>query len=114
MQLLGTYKSATFGTVRVLRGHYGNATGPLAIALEMEDGEPLAVLSVNMYRPQCSHDSRALPPGCFYVKGYSENAPLIPELLASGLFKERPDLPEASSGFITAPAWEIAEPRLAG
>lgn len=104
---IGTFKSKAWGTVRVLSGHYGAADGPLAIVLECENGEPLAALSVNMYRPECSHDSRDLPPDCFYVKLWGGNASLADEAFASGLFVERDDLPIAASGFVEAPAWQV-------
>lgn len=104
---IGTFESKRWGKVRVLRGTYGRADGPAAIVLETSDGEPLTKLSVNMYRPECSHDSRALPADCFYVKNYGGNEELAAEALASGLFVQRDDLPAASSGFVSAPAWQI-------
>lgn len=107
MKKIGTFQSARWGNVVASRGNYGGPQGPLAIVLQCEDGEPLATLSVNMYRPECSHDSRDLPAGCFYVKDYGGQEDLAAEALASGLFKTRGDLPEASSGFVSAPAWEL-------
>lgn len=104
---IGTFQSKRWGTVNVLRGTYGK-DGPLAIALETSDGEPLAKLSVNMYVPECSHDSTELPPDCFYVKGWAENTELADEAFKSGLFVLRADLPSARSGFVTAPVWQIA------
>jgi hypothetical protein len=108
MLKIGTFQSARWGTVAALRGSYGGPKGPLAIVLQTESGEPLATLSVNMYRPECSHDSRDLPAGCFYVKDYGGHEELAAEALSSGLFKARPDLREASSGFVSVPAWELA------
>lgn len=107
MKLLGTFQSKRWGPVRVLTATYGSATGPLAVALECDDGEPLAKLSVNMYRPECSADSSTLPSGCFYAKDYGGQEELAAEALASGLFKLRDDLPHAESGFITAPVWQV-------
>ena len=78
--------------------------------LELGNGQPLGVLSVNMYKPECSHDSKDLPPNCFYVKLWSENAAIARDAFKSGLFKARDDLPAARSGFISAPVWEIKEP----
>lgn len=90
-----------------MRGVYGVRNGPVAIQLTAADGEPLAVLSVNMYKPECSHDSKDLPSGCFYVKNWSENTKLAEEAFASGLFVLRDDLPQAQSGFVSAPVWQI-------
>lgn len=104
---IGTFKSARWGQVRVLTATYGRSNGPLAVVLHTDDGEPLATLSVNMYRPDCSRDSRDLPPHCFYVKRWSENEEISADALASGLFEERPDLPPAESGYVTAPVWQL-------
>jgi hypothetical protein len=106
-EAIGTFKSRRWGEVKVVRSNYLFANGPIAVKLETADGEPLATLSVNMYRPECSQDSRDLPADCFYVKRWSENEELSAEALASGLFVERPDLPEADSGHVSAPAWQI-------
>lgn len=107
MKKIGNFNSPRWGLVNVLRATYGSPTGPTAIALTTDDGEPLATLSVNMYRPHCTEDSSRLPPDCFYVKTWAENEEIAAEALASGLFVERPDLPVASSGYVTAPAWQI-------
>ncbi len=109
MNELGTFQSKRCGPVRVLRSTYKTEDGPTAITLITDDGEPLATLSVNMYKPECSHDSADLPRDCFYVKTWGGNEELAQEALASGLFRLRTDLPEASSGFVTAPVWQIAK-----
>ncbi len=107
MNTVGTFQSKRWGKVIVQTGNYGSASGPLAVVLLLEDGEPLANLSVNMYTPQCSRDSRDLPAGCFYAKDYGGQDEIAQEALESGMFKERDDLPEASSGFVMAPVWEL-------
>lgn len=108
MKQIGSFHSKEWGAVFVLRSTYGNDdTGPLAIVLELANHEPLATLSVNIYSPGLSQDSRNLPANCFYAKTWSENAELAREALASGLFKVRRDIPLAMSGFVTAPAWEV-------
>ncbi len=107
MNRIGTFKSVQWGTITISRSTYGDQHGPTAVMLFCEDGEPLATLSVNMYRPECSEDSRDLPAGCFYVKTWGGNEDLWPEALASGMFAQREDLPHAASGFVTAPAWQI-------
>jgi hypothetical protein len=100
--------------VAVLRATYGSAEGPTAVMLTCGDlCEPLATLSVNMYRPDCSHDSKDLPPDCFYVKAWSENEEIAEEAFASGLFVNRDDLPQASSGFVSARVWQIKATRSA-
>lgn len=107
MQHIGTFQSKRWGKLNVLRGTYERADGPVAIVLQAPDGEPVATLSVNMYLPDCSHDSRALPKDCFYVKTWGGLEDLAAEALASGLFVQREDLPAASSGFVEAPAWQV-------
>ena len=108
MNHIGTFRSPRWGIVHVLRGHYGRADGPTAIALTTDNGEPLATLSVNMYRPECSRDSRELPADCFYVKLWGGHEEIAEDALNSGLFKLRDDLPEAHSGYVSAPVWQIA------
>lgn len=107
MKQIGKFNSKDWGAVLVLAGNYIGPDGPLAIQLVLEDGEPLATLSVNMYAPECSRDSRNLPPDCFYVKAWSENARIAVDAMASGLFKVRDDLPVALSGFVSAPVWQL-------
>lgn len=107
MKQIGVFKSKAWGDVSVHAGYYGGPDGPLSIQLMLADGEPLARLSVNMSAPESSHDSRDLPPGCFYVKQWSENAEIAEEALASGLFKVCDDMPPASSGFVVAPVWKF-------
>jgi hypothetical protein len=107
MKQIGTFQSKRWGPVTVVRSTYGRVDGPVAVQLLTAEGEPLATLSVNMYRPECSQDSSDLPADCFYVKQWSENEVLAAEALASGLFVPRDDLPVAESGWIDAPAWQI-------
>lgn len=107
MKFIGSFQSKRWGQVKAWRATYGRADGPCAVTLTSDGGEPLATLSVNMYKPDCSHDSRDLAPDCFYVKEWAGNEDLAPEAFASGLFKLRDDLPRAASGFVTAPVWQI-------
>lgn len=106
MTRLGTFQSARWGSVTVIRASYLFANGPTAIILELANGEKLANLSVNMYVPECSRDSKDLPRDCFYVKTW-DSPDLVKEALASGLFREREDLPQAESGHVSAPVWQI-------
>lgn len=108
MKRLTTFQSKRWGTVHVQQASYLEEDGPLAILLESADGEPLTTLSVNMYLPECSHDSRDLPADCFYVKLWGGNEDLSQEALASGLFIERGDLPQSRSGYVvSAPVWQL-------
>jgi len=107
MKTIGSFQSKRWGKVDVHRATYGSKTGPCAITLTTDTGEPLGTLSVNMYRPECSRDSRDLPKDCFYVKDWGGNETFTGDALASGLFVARDDLPRAESGYVTAPVWQI-------
>lgn len=107
MKTIGSFVSNLWGNVAVQQATYLHAGGPTAIALMLDNGELLAILSVNMYVPECSHDSRDLPADCFYVKEWSENAAIAKEAFDSGLFILCSDLPRAHSGFVTAAVWQV-------
>ena len=72
MKTIGTFRHPRWGKVTALAASYNSAKGPLAVVLT-SGGKPLATLSVNMCKPQCSADSKDLPTDCFYVKDWSEN-----------------------------------------
>jgi hypothetical protein len=108
MKAVGTFQSKRWGQVLVSSATYQHADGPLAIQLSTDEGEPLATLSVNMYRPECSRDSTELPADCFFVKEWGGNEDLAREAMASGLFIKRDDLGVARSGYVTAPVWQVA------
>lgn len=110
MRAIGTYQSTRWGQVRAYRATYDAADGPTAVVLECDSG-PLATLSVNMYQPDCSHDSKDLPADCFYVKTWGGNEAIASEALAADLFTLREDLPSAMSGFVSAPVWQIKPTR---
>lgn len=101
MKKIGTFQSKEWGTVVALRATYQGPDGPTAVVLQGEDGEPLTTLSVNL------DGSEGLPPNCFYMKDWTENAEIAAEAKRSGLFKYRDDIPTEQSGFVTADAWEI-------
>ena len=108
MTPIGNFSSLRWGVVEARRGTYGHANGPLAVVLfDGDDGQKLANLSVNMYPPECSHCSTDLPADCFYVKTWDESTTLVQDAIESGLFIERNDLPQARSGFVSAPVWQI-------
>lgn len=108
MKSIGTITLPQWGKCSVHVGTYGGPDGPLAVVLKTDTGEPLTKLSVNMYKPECSHDSSDLPAGCFYAKTYGENDEIARLALASGMFIERPDLPKAHGGHVTVPVWQLA------
>ena len=110
MKIIGTFHHSRWGKVTALAASYNGAKGPLAVVLTCSGDEPLATLSVNMYKPQCSADSKDLPADCFYVKDWSENEDIAEYARASGLFLERPDLPVAISGYVCAEVWQLARP----
>lgn len=107
MKAHGTFQSKQWGRVHAFTATYGAPDGPLAVVLQTADGAPLATLSVNMYRPECTRDSRELPADCFYVKDWGGHEVLAEEALASGLFKLREDIPPAGSGYVVAEAWQL-------
>lgn len=101
MKTVGHFTSGQWGRVNVMRASY--ATGAMAVLLQMEDGEPLATLSVNF------DDSLGLPPDCFYLKNWSENELVMEDVDSCGLFKLRTDLPPRASGFVLAPVYQLTK-----
>lgn len=106
--LIGMFDSKDYGRVLAIRATYESPDGPTAVMLE-SDGEAICTLSVNMYKPEWSQDSKDLPKDCFCAKNWSENAQIAKDAANSGLFVLRADLPEARSGFVSAPVWQIVE-----
>lgn len=85
----------SFGLAAVLQTEY--VAGKLAIELQdIEDGEPIAVLSTNVEGAQLDANQ-------FCVKTWSENEPLIPLARRSGLFYDT----RRVSGEVNAPVWGI-------
>lgn len=82
---------------------YGN--GNTAVEAVSTEGEPVAVLSVNM--PPYDR----LPDGVFYLKDWSENAMIAAAFLASGLVEPAGTglFPTRASGFVTADAYRFME-----
>lgn len=79
------------------------AGGALAVFLECEDGEPLAVFSTNL-GPQ----GVPTAPDEFCAKTYNENAELVQPLLESGWFE--PTGRRAVSGLVQVPIWRLRDP----
>lgn len=101
--LVGKMKTRSWGQVTVTQERYLGPEGPRAIILSLEDGEPLAKLSVNV------PESALLPDDCFYVKTWGENEELAKDAADSGLFIERMDLPRAVCGYASAKVWQIKQ-----
>lgn len=85
----------------LVQGKY--ADGNLAVQAIDGTGLPYAVLSLNL-----GADSAALPEGAFFLKDYSENAPLAEALFAQDLIHIL-DLPPVQAGFVSVYA-VTAEP----
>lgn len=84
--------------IKVARYGKGNA---LAVTLESDEGEPYGTFSLNI--PELA---KTLGSTEFFVKHYSENAPLVQPMLNTGLFEDTGRT--GSNGFITAPVWKLA------
>jgi hypothetical protein len=97
---LGTIETP-YGLAEVKLTRYPKG-GALAVFLECEDGEPLAVFSVNL-------GPYGVPtaPEEFCAKTYSENEPLVEPLLATGWFEQTGRT--ARSGFVTVPIWRLRD-----
>lgn len=103
MTKFGQFQTRNFGLVDVYLGHYVSEDGPLAVQLvSSETAEPIARLSVNM-----PGASEKLPRNCFYMKDWAENGEISIDAELSGLFRLRPDLPPAVSGWVAANAYEV-------
>ena len=86
------------GKAHVILATYEHG-GNLAVELEDENGEPMAVLSVNI--PESSH---LLREGEFFVKTWNENEEISQDALASGLFR---NTGRTHDGFLRAPIWTL-------
>jgi hypothetical protein len=92
-----------FGNASVRVGRYP-AGGAIAVQLiDAGTSEPLAVFSTNLVPSGASvADSE------FCAKVWSENAPLVEPMRASGLFEETGRL--EASGYVHSPVWRIKNP----
>lgn len=85
--------------ITVKRMEYGG--GNLALKLVGPIGQPFGTLTVNL-SPKVH---KALAPGEFYVKTWSENKELAAAALASGLFVDTGKY--SVTGWVTAPVWRF-------
>jgi hypothetical protein len=84
------------GTANVVTNRYQHG-GKLSVEIVADNGEPIAMLSVNM--PECSH---LLSDGEFFAKTWSENAFIAEDALASGIFR---DTGRRSDNTVNAQIW---------
>ena len=93
------FSTRRFGTATVVRSTYAE-DGELAVTLFNDDGEELAVLSVNL--PASSH---LLGENEFFAKTWSENEEIAEDALASGIFR---DTGRTSDDFLKARIWTFS------
>ena len=91
-----SFNTRLCGTANVVTNSYQRG-GKLSVELVADDGEEIAMLSVNM--PECSH---LLSDGEFFAKTWSENAFIAEDALASGIFR---DTGRTSGDIVNAPIW---------
>jgi hypothetical protein len=91
-----SFNTRLCGTSNVVTNSYQHG-GKLSVELVADDGEEIAVLSVNM--PECSH---LLSDGEFFAKTWSENESIADDALASGIFR---DSGRRSDNIVNAPIW---------
>jgi hypothetical protein len=89
-----------FGLATVITSTYQHG-GATAIVMELQDGEPLCTLSVNI-------EGVKLPEGTFLAKTWSENAEIAKAALDSGLFEDTGK--RVPTGFVEAQVWRFKEP----
>jgi len=85
-------------TVITTTYQHGGAT---AVVMELENGERLCTLSVNI-------EGTKVPEGAFLVKTWSENAEIAKVALESGLFEDTGK--RIATGFVEAQVWRFKEP----
>jgi hypothetical protein len=84
------------GTLTVTKATYGTNEA-LAVELIDANGEPAAMLSVNI-----PEDTHRLGPNEFFVKTWSENEQIAADARASGIFR---DTGRESDDTLCAPIW---------
>jgi hypothetical protein len=100
-QRIGTVSTA-YGVAAICVGRYP-VGGALAVQLYLRSGEPLITFSTNLvpYLNWLADDE-------FFVKSWSENAPFVQPMLATGLFEDTGR--HVPSGYVNAPIWRIRDP----
>ncbi len=102
-QTIGEVDLDSYGRALVRVGRYSQGN-QIAIALvDADTSEPIATLSTNLSAYDISTD-----PDAIGIKNWSENAPLIKPLLASGLFKDTGE--QVAGDHVKIPIWRLANP----
>lgn len=91
-----------FGTEAITFSIDQYTDGGTAVEAWCEDG-PYATISVNM------PDTHLLSKGQFFLKDWSENAPLAQAMIAEGIIEPVNPPMTTQSGFITATAYQFSE-----
>jgi hypothetical protein len=98
-----SFNTRLCGTANVVTNTYQHG-GKLSVELVADDGEEIAMLSVNM--PECSH---LLSDGEFFAKTWSENETIAEDALASGIFR---DTKRKSGDMLNAPTQNMCSVHL--
>jgi hypothetical protein len=93
------FSTRHFGTANIVTSTYQDG-GKMAVELVDDDGESIAVLSVNI--PESSH---LLGEKEFFAKTWSENEEIAEDALASGIFR---DSGRTNDGFLKAKIWTFS------
>lgn len=100
---IGEVDLGEYGRALVRVGRYPQG-GQLAIDLiDATTSEPIATLSTNL-----AAYNRSTDPGAAGIRVWSENAPIIQPLLASGLFKDTGQ--RVTADHVEIPVWQLAHP----
>jgi hypothetical protein len=101
---IGEVDLGEYGHALVRVGRYPQG-GQLAINLvDATTSEPIATLSTNL-----APYNRSTDPGAAGIKVWSENAPIIKPLLASGLFQDTGE--RVTADHTEIPIWRLANPK---
>ena len=100
---IGEVELGSCGRALVRVGRYPQG-GQLAITLvDADTSEPVATVSTNL----AAYD-RSTEPDAAGIKVWSENAPIIQPLLASGLFKDTGE--RVMAEYVEIPIWRLSNP----
>src|SRR5687768_3708692 len=91
-----------FGKAFIYVGRYPSG-GAIAMQLRAGTGEPLGVFSTNLV-----HIGAHVADDEFWVKGWSENEPLVEPMMSCGLFEDTGRT--QPTGYVAASVWRIKNP----
>lgn len=95
------FSTRHFGTANVVTSTYEDS-GKMAVELVDDDGESIAVLSVNIPTSISMLGEKE-----FFARTWSENEEIAEDALASGIFR---DTGRTSDGFLKAKIWTLIMP----